>query len=163
MLRSNKIIINIFTLLCSLLVSLNLSAQTDTLITKRPVNIWIYLTDGILIKGIFAGRTQNNILLYRNASRKQIARGGAALEGIPYQNISLVKTKKSNGILGGVAKGALIGILPLVGGEGGAYATVITLPLGIITGAIIGKTSKKKHAIDNDQQKFLDFTNKYLK
>jgi hypothetical protein len=42
-------------------------------------------------------------------------------------------------------------------GEGGAYVSVIAFPVGIITGAIIGSTGKKKFFIDGQASNFIHF------
>ena len=63
------------------------------------------------------------------------------------------KTHKKGGLLKGALIGGGIGLLPLaIGsifgestGQGGAYISIVTFPVGIIAGAIIGATSKKKH------------------
>ena len=51
-----------------------------------------------------------------------------------------------SGALKGALIGGGIGLLPIVAGQGGGYVAIITFPVGLITGAIIGGTSKKKHS-----------------
>ena len=65
-------------------------------------------------------------------------------------------------MLKGLLIGAGIGLAPIVGGEGDAYTTFLTFPLGIITGTVVGGTSKKKYSINKNYQAFLDFTNRYI-
>ena len=70
----------------------------------------------------------------------------------------------------GMLIGAGIGIAPvLIGsifgpsiGQGGAYASIITFPVGTIIGAIIGSTSKKKFFIGGDRLRFGSF-HKHMK
>jgi hypothetical protein len=80
-----------------------------------------------------------------------------------YPDISKIETHKKNGFLKGTLIGAGIGLAPVIvssifgEGEGGAYVSIITFPLGIITGAIIGGTSKKKFYINGEASKFHSF------
>ncbi len=160
--RQLTIMKRIIQLLCVMLLSLNTAAQNDTLITKKPVNIWVYSTDGNMVKGVLAGRSGDNLLVYTGKMKRQNTKEQYTLERIPYHNITTIKTKKPNGLLKGLLIGAGIGLAPIVGGQGGAYAAILTFPLGIITGAIVGGTSKKKSRIDKDYKAFLDFTNNYI-
>jgi hypothetical protein len=48
-------------------------------------------------------------------------------------------------------------------GQGGAYVAVLTFPLGIITGSIVGATSKRRYVIKGDAQALAQFTRKYIK
>ena len=81
---------------------------------------------------------------------------------IKYSNIREIKVRKKNGILKGFFYGTGVGLLPLIGGaiigkgEGGAYVSVITLPLGVITGTLIGG-SRKKFNINGNTSSFYDF------
>jgi hypothetical protein len=43
------------------------------------------------------------------------------------------------------------------------YVAIFTFPLGIITGSVIGATSRKKYEIKGDPQAFAKFTRKYIK
>ena len=62
------------------------------------------------------------------------------------------KSHKKGGLLKGLLIGGGIGLLPLAAGsifgkssgEAGAYISMVTFPVGIIAGAIIGATSKKR-------------------
>jgi hypothetical protein len=80
--------------------------------------------------------------------------------GIAYYNIDKIKTRKKGSTLKGLGIGAGIGIIPAFFGEGGAYAAVITFPVGIITGTIIGATSKKKYTINGSATSFAHFVHK---
>ena len=148
-----------------MLFSLNLAAQNDTLVTRKPVNIWVYTSDGNMVKGKLAGRSGNDLLVNTRSTEKQGARGDSALERIPYQHITSIQTKKHRW-LGGMLKGMLIGggigFAPVAGGYGGALVAVFTFPLGFITGAIVGGTSKKHYTINQSYQPYLVFTNKHL-
>jgi hypothetical protein len=152
-------------LLWFMLFSLNIAAQNDTLVTKKPVNIWVYTADGNIVEGKLAGRSGNNLLVYPRVMKKQKAKEEFALKRIPYQNITSIQTKKQQG-LGGMLKGMLIGggigFAPVIAGEGGAYVAVLAFPIGIITGAIVGGTSKKNYSINRNYQSYLNFTNRHL-
>jgi hypothetical protein len=152
-------------LLWFMLFSLNLAAQNDTLVTKKPVNLWVHTSDGNMVKGKLAGRSGNNLLVNPRATEEQVIKGDDALERIPYHHITTIQTKKQKG-LGGMLKGMLIGgaigFAPVIAGEGGAYVAVLAFPLGLITGAIVGGTSKKNYSINQSYQPYLRFTNKHL-
>ena len=62
---------------------------------------------------------------------------------IDYKNIRTIKTKKRGGLLKGVLIGGVIGFAPAFFGEGGGYVAIITFPVGLITGSIVGATSKE--------------------
>jgi|GEM_PF-3992622 len=48
-------------------------------------------------------------------------------------------------------------------GEGGAYVSLVAVPLGTLVGGIIGATSKKKFQIGADNTKFQQFRKKVKK
>ena len=152
-------------LLWLMLFSLNLAAQNDTLVTRKPVNIWVHTSDGNLVKGKLAGRSGNHLLVNTRATEMQGVRGGYTLERIPYQHITIIRTKKQQGfggMLTGMLIGGAIGFAPVLGGEAGAYVAVLAFPVGLITGAIVGGTSKKHYRINQSYQPYLRFTNRHL-
>jgi hypothetical protein len=63
---------------------------------------------------------------------------------VPYFKDEPAK-KKKHYILKGILIGGAIGFAPIIFGEGGAYAAMITFPAGIITGAILGIRANKKY------------------
>ena len=56
--------------------------------------------------------------------------------------------KKKHYILRGILIGGAIGIAPVAFGEGGAYVAVFSFPAGLITGAILGASAKRRHRND---------------
>lgn len=73
---------------------------------------------------------------------------------IAYSQILKIKLKKKNGLLKGLLIGGVIGFAPAFFGEGGSYVAAFSLPIGIITGAIIGSTSHRKFFINGNYASF---------
>jgi hypothetical protein len=111
------------------------------------------------MSGSIQSITGSAIIFSIKPGRKQ---GKANNMEISYTNIRQIKIRNKNGILKGFFYGTGIGLLPAIGGaiigkgEGGAYVSVITLPLGVITGTLIG-TSRKKFNINGNASSFSDF------
>jgi len=57
-------------------------------------------------------------------------------------------------LLQGLAIGGVIGLSPIVFGQGGAFVAILTFPVGIITGAIVGATSSEKYFINGNYAAF---------
>ena len=81
---------------------------------------------------------------------------------INYLNVRDIKIRKHNGLVKGFLAGFIIGASPILGGltigqgEGSAYVTMVTLPVGVITGTLIG-AFRKRFRIDGDAQSFEHF------
>ena len=56
--------------------------------------------------------------------------------------------KKKHYILRGMLIGGAIGIAPVVFGQGGGYVAIFTFPTGLITGAILGASARRRHRND---------------
>jgi hypothetical protein len=143
----------------------NIALQSDTLVTKKPVNIWVYTSAGNIVEGKLAGRSGKNLLVYPKAMKKQKANMDYTVERIPYQNITTIQTKKQQwhgGMLKGMLIGGGLGFAPVFGGEAGAYVALLAFPIGLITGAIVGGTSKKKYRIHGNYQPYRGFTDRHL-
>ena len=59
--------------------------------------------------------------------------------------------------------GALIGISPIIFGQAGAYIAIVSFPVGIVTGTIVGATSRKKFNINSSKENFAKFRQKVSK
>ncbi|MEO6455859.1 MAG: hypothetical protein ABIN97_17390 [Ginsengibacter sp.] len=157
---------NIFTSFF-ILVFLNVSAQQDstTLKLNPKYKIWVSTRDGNHIKGILAGTSSSSITIFPGGFSEYNGNSKISLINESYTNVTAIQIHKKGGLLKGMLIGAGIGIAPiLVGsifgpsiGEGGAYVSFITFPLGTIIGAIIGSTSKKKFFIGGEASRFLHF------
>ena len=153
----------IFALLAYMLFS-SISAQTDTIISQKPIKIQIYTTDGYIKNAILVGRTDSMILIFQGSKRDVKKQETPVLTGIHYQKITIIKTNKKAGFIWGLLIGGSIGLAPaLIFGEAGAYVSVVTFPSGLIAGTIIGATSKKKHKINGDFVAFQRFTDTFIK
>jgi len=146
-----------------LLLSLTVLAQQDTLITEKSVITWVYTKQGNMLKGVLAGRSGSYLLLYPGSLKEKKKNIDYQLVRISFENITITKTKKPNGLVKGQLLGGSIGFAPVIFGEGGAYVAIITFPLGVVAGILIGATSKKKYLINGDYTSFLSFTDKFIK
>ena len=144
--------------------SLAIAAQSEFTKVRKPLKAWISLKEDSLRKGLLTGFSTTDLEIYPGSKDEFKNHKSADLTTINYKNIDIIRVKKpgAGGIIKGIAIGGLIGLLPVLFGEGGAYVAIISFPLGIITGAIVGATSKKKYAIDGNLSSFQKFTAKRL-
>jgi len=155
-----KVILPLF-----LLFILNVSAQDHPVIKGWPKKIWLYTNHGDLIKGILIGTSDSSVKIFPGKFSEYNSTSKISIVSVSYFNINNIKIHKKSGLINGMLLGAGVGILPvLVGsvfgpsiGQGGAYVSIVAVPLGIIAGAIIGSTSKRKFFIGGDKSKFLSF------
>lgn len=154
-----------------LLLFLHVSAQQDSTLKLHPkYKIWISAREGNHIMGILAGTSSSSLNIFPGKFSEYNGTSKISLINESYTNITAIQIHKKGGLLKGMLIGAGIGIAPvLIGsifgpsiGEGGAYVSFITFPLGTIIGAIIGSTSKKKFFIDGDKSRFDSF-HKHIK
>ena len=147
-----------------LLIVLNVSAQNDYALNPTPKHkIWVSTTQGDLIKGILVDVSDSSVKVLQGKFSEWNSPSKISVINESYSNITNIKTHKKGGLIKGMLIGTGIGLSPLVvsavfgKGEGGAYVSVATLPLGIITGAIIGGTSKRKFFINGEASRFRAF------
>ncbi|SRR6266498_145920 len=145
-------------------IFLNASAQADSarhLWLKHK--IWIYSNDGDPQNGILISTTDTSLKYFPGKFSDWNNRSEISAVNLSYLNINNIKTHKKNGLMRGIVIGAGIGLSPILfgaifgEGQGGGYVSVITFPVGIITGAIIGSTAKKKFFIGGQASKFHSF------
>jgi hypothetical protein len=150
-------------ILISFIVAGSLLASSQDSIFKpaKLLKIWVYTGDNTELKGVFSGASDSMLFVYEGTIDAYNKQASHKTISIDYKNIRIIKIKKRGGLLKGLLIGAVIGLAPAFFGEGGAYAAVITLPVGIITGAIIGATAKKKYAINGGERAFRQFIEKY--
>jgi len=143
--------------------SLWASSQDSISKPAKLLKIWVYTKDNTEIKGVFSGASDSGLFIYEGTISEYNEQSSHKMISIDYKNIRLIKTKKRGGLLKGVLIGAVAGLSPAFFGEGGAYVAVITFPVGIITGTIVGATSKKKYEINGESEAFAQFVNKHVK
>jgi len=152
------------------------NAQVDTIFTgKLRHRITIYTQKGDAKYGILTGTNDSSVFIYPGNFREWKQQKTFPIALTPYYTINKIHTKKRNGIIKGVLIGAGIGIMPVFldaiftpkggvkSGEGGAYVSLVAVPLGTLVGGIIGATSKKKFQIERDNNKFHRFRSKVKK
>ena len=117
-------------------------------------------------QSLLTGGSATTVLIYPGSMKEYKNQASPQSVRISYENITTIKIKKTKGA-GGVLKGILIGggigLSPAFFGEGGAYAAIIAFPVGVILGAIIGATSKKKYEINGELNSFQKFIHKFIK
>jgi len=143
--------------------SLWASAQDSISKPAKLLKIWVHTQDNTEIKGVFSGASDSILFVYEGTIDEYNKQNTHKVISFNYKNIRMIKTKKRGGLLKGVLMGGVVGFLPAFFGEGGGYTAVITFPVGIITGSIVGATSKKKYEINGDAEAFARFVDKYVK
>jgi len=137
-------------------------SQTTAVKDQKAAMIWVYTKQGSLQKGVWHSSTDTSLSIYQGSMNEYLNKKSHELASINYENISMIKIKKHGGLLKGLLIGAGIGLAPIVFGQGGAFVAFISFPVGIITGTIVGITSKKKYIINGDLHAFQKFINKRL-
>ncbi|MEO8961055.1 MAG: hypothetical protein ABI325_04185 [Ginsengibacter sp.] len=95
-----------------------------------------------IVKGLLLQLEDSSVILYLG-NRKEFRKGrihDSVL--IAYSQVHQINLKKQNGLVNGFLIGGGIGLAPVVFGEGGAYVAILTFPIGIITGSIVGASGK---------------------
>jgi hypothetical protein len=144
---------------------MNFLFDYDTGIAKmqKPLPVWIYSKDNKEQKGLLTGGSATTVLIYPGSMKEYKNQSSPQSLSFSYERINFIKIKKAYGLIEGLAKGGLIGLTPIAFGEGGAYVSIIAIPLGVIIGSIVGATSKKKFEINGDLNSFQKFTKRVIK
>jgi len=126
--------------------------------------IWIYNNEGDLQKGVLISTTDSSLKFFPGKFSDWHRHSKISVVSQSYLNISNIKIHKRDGLIRGMLIGTGIGLSPILfgavfgegqgGAQGGALVSVFTLPVGIIAGAIIGSTAKKKFFIGGQASKF---------
>jgi len=156
-----NLFINLFTLLI-----LSASAQNNNALKHIPKHtIWITTNEGKVIKGILISTSDSSVEIFPGKKSEYGKQLKISMVKESYVNIAEIQIHKKKALLKGLLTGAGIGLAPvLIGGifgestgQGGAYVSMITFPVGIITGAISGIASRKRFLIRGDKRKFYAF------
>ena len=115
-------------------------------------NVQIETMSDSLINEMFVNSIHSSMNVFQGSWQQLTQEKGYQAPSFDYNRRHDPKTKKGRAgkVLKGIAIGGAIGLSPAIlsaifgKGEGGAYVSVFTFPLGIITGGIIGATSKGK-------------------
>ncbi len=156
------------------LITTCVNAQVYTTFTSKPRHtITIYTLNNNTINGILTRANDTVVFIYPGNFREWKQQKKIPISVTPFTTIQKIETKQKGvkKVIKGMLIGAGIGLAPvLVGsifgrstGEGGAYVSLVAVPLGAIVGSIIGATSKKKFQIQGDKIKFQRFRNKVKK
>jgi hypothetical protein len=137
-------------------------AQTGMSRVHKHLKTWAFTNDDKEIKGTLIGASDSALFIYPGSIGAFEKENAPVLTAINYQNISLVKVKQRGGVLKGALLGGGIGFAPAFFGEGGAYVAVITFPVGLITGTVVGATAKRKYKIDGSHEAFAEFKHKWV-
>ena len=134
--------------------------------TKPRFKITLFTISGNRIKGVLLKTSSDNVSLYPGKFAHWKRRESIAPITTPVESIREIHLKKRNGLLKGALIGIGIGISPVLissafgRGEGGAYISIVALPLGLILGSIIGITSKKKYTISGNRDQLARLSTK---
>ena len=147
-------------------------AQKRSGYNERPrYKISLQTTDGKMVKGLLIDIKDSSITVFPGNSNRIGSEEMSHVQKIDYTQMQQIKLKRRNALINTIGIGAGIGILPaLVGGifgrstgEGGAYVSLVAVPLGIITGAVIGATSRKKFNVHGEFYQFHGFKKRVRK
>lgn len=159
-----------------IIVAICTNAQVDSNVNVQPRhNITITKLNNGMVDGILTRTNDTSVFVYRGSFREWKQQKTSPTMAISYSSINRIQTKKRHGMLKGALIGAGIGILPVfldaiftpkgkaMSAEGGAYVSLVAVPLGTLVGGLIGATSKKKFQIAGDETKFQQFRKKIKK
>ncbi len=142
------------------------SAQSVTNDLSNPkYRITVSTTDGKEVSGLLIQLEDSAAIIFPGNRKAWQSKSNEQMMKISYSEIQQVKLKRRNGVLKGALIGFGIGIAPILvastvikdGAQGGAFVSIITVPLGLATGSIVGATSQKKFYIGGSQSNFLKF------
>ncbi|HVE61780.1 MAG TPA: hypothetical protein VNA26_08170 [Chitinophagaceae bacterium] len=152
------------------------NSQDDTIFSAKPRHsIKIFTLNSNTSDGILMRTNDSSVFVYPGNFREWKQQKTFPIAITPYYNINKIQTKKRGGLIQGILIGAGIGIMPIFldaiftpkGGvrsaEGGAYVSIVAVPLGILVGGIVGGSSKKKFQIEGNETKFQRFISKVKK
>ena len=148
------------------LMPLCLCATALNVREKPRYKIILFTSNGNKIKGILLNCSPTSVSLYPGNFSSWKQQKDYDTVTMSVDNILQIHLRKRNGLLRGMAIGTGIGISPalvssaLGEGEGGAYLSIVTLPLGFLLGSVIGLVSKKKFIISGDPKKLNHLNNK---
>ena len=148
-----------------ILFFLNASAQNDFNFKSSPkYKIWLYNGQENLTNGFLVSTSDSTAKIFTGKLSEWRSSSKISVTDQFYSNIDHIKIHKKGGLIKGVLIGAGI-VFYLVGslfgpsiGEGGAYVSIIAFPIGIITGAIIGSTSREILLLVETQPDFICFS-----
>jgi hypothetical protein len=150
------------------LVQIAIGQSIDSITLKRIYSIRVETMNDNRINGILLSNNDSSVYVYPGTLNQLKDNENFRTAVFDYPNIKEIKVKKKNdgGLFKGMVIGAGIGLAPAIlsgifgEGEGGAYVSVITVPVGAITGAIIGASGKKKFRINGNKDNYAKFRSK---
>ena len=161
-----SLIKKLFTLLLSLFIAAESMAQHNEQVIIKPIcKIHITTVNGNMLKGLLL-LTYDSVVIIYPGKRQEWNRNKEYRPAVySYSKIKKISIKKNARVLKGISFGAAIGALPLFAGlsktEKDALARVsaITIPAGMIAGAVFGFASQRKFQINASDSLFHDFQN----
>ncbi len=144
------------------IVSVFVSLAQEPASSLSPRRIWVSANQGDITKGLLVAASDSTLNIFQGKHGDWNKQSGAQVLTLFYSDINGIKIKRKGGLIKGLGIGAGICLLPVIigsifgksTGEGGAYVSLVAVPVGIITGAIIGSTSKKTFFIGGDRSRF---------
>ena len=130
---------------------------------KFKYKIWVHTTSGNLIKGILLSVNDSSVRIFPGEFSQLKKERNSEIVNQSYTTISDIYIRKKAAWLKGMGIGALIGISPIIFGQAGAYIAIVSFPVGIVTGTIVGATSRKKFNINSSKENFAKFRQKVSK
>ncbi len=146
--------------------STSLFSQQQEYFTLKPIcRIHITTVNGNMLKGLLIMTHDSVVVVYpgKRSEWNKNKEYRAAVYG--YSKIRRILIKKNGRVMKGISLGAAIGSLPLFAGLGKnekdaiARISAITLPAGMLAGALLGYSAKKKFYINASGSSFHEFQN----
>ncbi|MEP7373703.1 MAG: hypothetical protein ABI675_09970 [Chitinophagaceae bacterium] len=162
----NMLMKKLFILLLSLFITAeSMAQQSEQLIIKPICKIHITTVHGNMLKGLLL-LTYDSVVIIYPGKRQEWNRNKEYRTAIyGYSKIKIIVIKKNGRVMKGIAIGAAIGSLPLFTGlsknEKASLAgfSAITIPAGMIAGAVFGFASQRKFQINASDSLFHEFQN----
>ena len=162
----NRLIKKLFTLLLSLFIAAELMSQHNEQVIIKPIcKIHITTVNGNMLNGLLL-LTYDSVVIIYPGKRQEWNRNKEYRPAIyNYSKIKGIVIKKNGRVMKGIAIGTAIGSLPLFTGlsnnEKASLAgySAITIPAGMIAGAVFGFASQRKFQINASDSLFHEFQN----
>ncbi len=154
-------------LILPLFITTCAKAQHDDQIVIKPIcKIQITTTKGNMLKGLMLVTYDSVVVIYPG-NRKEWNKNKEYKAAVySYTKIKKIIVKKNGRVIKGIAIGTSIGALPMFAAlsknekAGLADFSAITIPAGMIAGAVLGLTSQRKFSINASDSLFHAFQNR---
>jgi hypothetical protein len=151
------------TTIATLLLGISLPAQNDDAVIKPVCRIHVTTTGENKLKGLLLYTSDSSVVIY--PGKKKQWNNGKKFRPVEFtaSRIKRITIKKNNRALKGMTLGSVVGVLPMLAGSkdgnnaGLQELTKLTVPVGGISGALLGLTQQKSFSINGSVTLFRQF------